>query len=202
MSHVEVYVQVGGLSFFRQQHSPGPHTQSVLCLCSCVLHCAGGCPRCRVGCCIGCVSGSHLLFHVVFVKGGAGKCYVTVFVYFSVCVVFVWPCEPAMCGCCMWCSGVAFQSEAMVHVLLVRTLHLGIGVHVACVPASPRPPGHHSGLCPVRCAKMYHRVLLWACAAWDCVCAAACARSHCPLTTPGMALCTGVCRVRVNLCVL
>lgn len=42
MSHVEVHVHIGGLSFFCQQHSPGTHTQSVLCLCS-VYYCAGLC---------------------------------------------------------------------------------------------------------------------------------------------------------------
>lgn len=99
-----------------------------------------------------------------------------------VCVAMQVPGVPAVYGCYTWCPGVACQSQATVHVLLLCTLQLGIGVHVACVPSSPRPPGHHSGLCPVRCAKLYHRVLLGACAGWVCVCAAARVRSHCPLT--------------------
>lgn len=54
-----------------------------------------------------------------------------------VCVAMRVPGVPAVCGCCTWCSGGACRSEAAVHVLLVRTLHLGIGVHVACVPSAP-----------------------------------------------------------------
>lgn len=139
MSHVEVHVHIGGLSFFCQQHSPGTHTQSVLCLCS-VYYCAGLCPvLCGV---------SHWLCQWVTAAISCGVCQrrcwemlchcVCVFLCTCcVCVAMRIPGVPAVCGCCTWCSGGACRSEAAVHVLLVRTLHLGIGVHVACVPSAP-----------------------------------------------------------------
>lgn len=125
MSHVEVHVHIGGLSFFCQQHSPGTHTQSVLCLCS-VYYCAGLCPGVVWGVTLA-VSGSQLPFHVVFVKGGAGKCYVTVFVYFSVRVVFVWPCEYLVCLPCVAAArgaqvGLVGQRQRCMFYLCARCI--------------------------------------------------------------------------------
>lgn len=92
----------------------------------CVLLC-WTVPRCCVGCHIGCVSGSQLSFHVVFVKGGAGKCYVTVFVYFSVRVVFVWPCEYLVCLPCVAAArgaqvGLVGQRQRCMFYLCARCI--------------------------------------------------------------------------------
>lgn len=116
------------------------------------------------------------------------------FVYFSVHVVFVWP---AVCGCCMWRSDVACQSEAMLHVSL-DTLHLGMGVQVACVPF-PSP----SASFWVVCCTLPECLTLGVCCWGFCVCGcslevSACIHSYCSLNytrewhcVPGYIVCRG-----------
>lgn len=105
----------------------------------------------------------------MFVKGGVGKCCVNAFcVTACLCayalgpdVVFVWP---AASGCCMWRSDVACQSEAVLHVSLYA-LHLGVGLHVACVPFLC-PSASFWVMSRARCQNVFGHMLLGFLCVW------------------------------------